>query len=48
MGYNRQVEGERVDRVQLAVDWFQLPDSVKRVIITAVIQYQIVMSLSTA
>jgi len=30
MGYHRQIQRERVDSIQLAEDWFQLPDSVKK------------------
>lgn len=44
MGYHMQIQRERVDSIQLAEDWFQLPDSVKKIIIPAVLQNQIIMS----
>jgi hypothetical protein len=37
--YRKQIKRDRVDSIQLAVDWFQLPDSVP-----AVLQKQIVLS----
>jgi len=40
--YHGQIQREKVDSIHLAEDWFQLPDSVKK--IPAVLQNQIIMS----